>query len=344
MSEAQTNPEGEVNKPQLNMFDVMFGSDENTNPEQAVENPKGKVQSESELVSQLQEETEEVEEVEDSEELEATDVEDQPEEEIEEVEEEVVETETPSTYTIKVDGEEQEVTLDELRNGYQRQADYTRKSQSLTEQRKAYEANLQAVQSEREQYAQALDVLSKGQEAELSAFDNTDWATLKEDDPMEYMEKRIEFQDAKDRVERIKQEQFRLQQHQQEEMNQVISEKLKDEAEKLSKVLPEYADPSSTLRNDIRQYTLGLGFSPEDVDGITDHKVVLVLHKAMMADKGIKSASTKKSKSVPKVVKSGTPQTKAQKAKKGVQAKRERLAKTGHTRDAANVFLDLLES
>ena len=35
MSEAQTNPEGEVNKPQLNMFDVMFGSEETTNPEQS---------------------------------------------------------------------------------------------------------------------------------------------------------------------------------------------------------------------------------------------------------------------------------------------------------------------
>jgi hypothetical protein len=35
MSEAQTNPEGEVKQPQLNMFDVMFGSENDTNPEQA---------------------------------------------------------------------------------------------------------------------------------------------------------------------------------------------------------------------------------------------------------------------------------------------------------------------
>ena len=344
MSEAQTNPEGEVKKPQLNMFDVMFGSDENTNPEQTVENPKGKVQSESELVSQLQEETEEVEEAEDSEELEATDVEDQPEEEIEEVEEEVVETETPSTYTIKVDGEEQEVTLDELRNGYQRQADYTRKSQSLAEQRKAYEANLQAVQKEREEYSKALDFLSSQQNADLERFKNIDWVSLKQDDPMEYMEKRLEFQDAQDKIAHVNAERARVVEQATQDTQNFLQEKLQKEAKILAEKLPEYADPSSTLKNDIRNYTINLGFSPEDVDGITDHKVVLVLHKAMMADKGIKAASTKKSKSVPKVVKSGTPQTKAQKAKKGVQAKRERLAKTGHTRDAANVFLDLLES
>ena len=340
MSEAPTNPDGEVNQPQLNMFDVMFGSDESTNPEQTIEKTKGEVQSESDLVSQLQKETEEPEE---EEAVEAAE-EDEPEDEVEvEVEDEVVEIETPQVYTVKIDGDEHEVTLDELRNGYQRQADYTRKSQSLAEQRKAYEANLEAVQNERGQYSQALEILSQQQGAELKHFQNTDWATLKEDDPMEYMEKRIAFQDAKDRINTVKEEQSRVNQQHQQEVSQIVTEKLQVEAGKLSKELPEYADPSSNLRNEIRDYTLGLGFSPEDVDGITDHRVVLVLHKAMLADKGSK-ASSKKSKTVPKVVKSGTPQTKNQKSRRAKQTVRERLAKTGHQRDAANVFLDLLES
>ena len=340
MSEAQTNPKGEVDKPQLSMFDVMFGSDESTNPEQTIEKTKGEVQSESDLVSQLQKETEEPEE---EEAVEAAE-EDEPEDEVEvEVEDEVVEIETPQVYTVKIDGDEHEVTLDELRNGYQRQADYTRKSQSLAEQRKAYEANLEAVQNERGQYSQALEILSQQQGAELKHFQNTDWATLKEDDPMEYMEKRIAFQDAKDRINTVKEEQSRVNQQHQQEVSQIVTEKLQVEAGKLSKELPEYADPSSNLRNEIRDYTLGLGFSPEDVDGITDHRVVLVLHKAMLADKGSK-ASSKKSKTVPKVVKSGTPQTKNQKSRRAKQTVRERLAKTGHQRDAANVFLDLLES
>jgi hypothetical protein len=339
MSEAQTNPQGEVDKPQLNMFDVMFGSDENTNPEQTIEKTKGKVQSESNLVSQLQEETEELEE----EAVEAA-AEDEPEDEVEvEVEDEVVETETPQVYTVKIDGDEHEVTLDELRNGYQRQADYTRKSQSLAEQRKAYESNLEAVQNERGEYSQALKILSQQQEAGLKHFENIDWTTLKEDDPMEYMQKRIDFQDTKDKINTIREERMRVDQQQQEDAKTVIAQKLQVEAGKLSEKLPEYADPSSNLRNQIRDYTLGLGFSPEDVDGITDHRVVLVLHKAMLADKG-STAPSKKTKTVPKVVKSGTPQTKAQKSRKAKQNARERLAKTGHQRDAANVFLDLLES
>ena len=97
MSDGQTNPqEAEVEKPQLNMFDVMFGSEKDTNPEQA-------------SVEATEEETE----------VEELSAEAEPEETSEEeVEVEEVPEETPNSYTVKVDGEEFEVSLDELRNGY----------------------------------------------------------------------------------------------------------------------------------------------------------------------------------------------------------------------------------
>lgn len=46
-------------------------------------------------------------------------------------------TEVPQepAYTVKIDGEEQQVTLEELQNGYQRQADYTRKTQEIAAER-----------------------------------------------------------------------------------------------------------------------------------------------------------------------------------------------------------------
>jgi len=43
-------------------------------------------------------------------------------------------TET-SGYTVKVDGEQHQVSLEELQSGYQRQADYTRKTQELASER-----------------------------------------------------------------------------------------------------------------------------------------------------------------------------------------------------------------
>ena len=40
------------------------------------------------------------------------------------------------SYTVKVDGSEEQVSLDELRDGYQRQSDYTRKTQELASERR----------------------------------------------------------------------------------------------------------------------------------------------------------------------------------------------------------------
>ena len=108
MNEDQTNPQeekAEVEDRQLSMYDVMFGSEESTNPEPA-------------SVETEEEDT-------DVEELSAEEESDEVSEE--EVEEEEVPEETPPSYSVKVDGEEFEVSLDELRNGYQRQSDYTRK-------------------------------------------------------------------------------------------------------------------------------------------------------------------------------------------------------------------------
>tara|TARA_R110002020_G_scaffold131776_2_gene294489 strand:+ start:461 stop:1444 length:984 start_codon:yes stop_codon:yes gene_type:complete len=326
MSEAPTNPDGEVTQPQLNMFDVMFGSEETTNPEQAIEEPTTDNSEEIEIEANDEAEEEVSEEFEEVEEYEVAD--------------EEAPTEAPEAYTVKVDGEEFEVSLDELRDGYQRQSDYTRKSQSLAEQRKAYEANLQAVQNERNQYAQVLEQMSENQNYQLQQFEDINWKELKDDDPMEYMEKRLEYQDAKDKISQINTERARVHQQNQNEITQVLTEKVQKEAELLSAALPEYADPGSNLKTDIRKYALSLGFPENEIDSISDHRVVLVLHKAMMQDNAAKGV--KKVKVAPKVVKSGTPQTKSQKVKRVVQAKRERLSKTGHAKDAADVFLDLI--
>ena len=49
---------------------------------------------------------------------------------------EVSEEPSGEMYAVKVDGVDQEVSLEELRDGYQRQSDYTRKTQELASERK----------------------------------------------------------------------------------------------------------------------------------------------------------------------------------------------------------------
>ena len=340
MSDGQTNPQAaevETPQPQTSMFDVMFGSEpgKDTNPEQASEPSQPKVEEveavEAESEAQVEVEAEAPEEL---------PVEVAEQYEVEEVE--ATEETTEPAYRVKVDGEEFEVTLDELRNGYQRQSDYTRKSQSLAEQRKSYESNLQAVQAEREQYGKVLENISQFQDMEVSKLNQTDWVALKESDPMEYMEKRIELQEAKEKSNQLQAEQQRLSQQNQREYQEKLSDVLQQEAAELQKVLPEYADPKSNMKQRLRNFALGQGFTEQDINSITDHRVVLVLHKAMLQDEAQKGTVRKVAKKVPKVVKAGTPESKTQRGQRALKDKREKLRKTGHPRDAANVFLYII--
>lgn len=50
------------------------------------------------------------------------------------------EAEKPQLFKVKVDGEDVEVTLDELLNGYSRRADYTKKTMAVAQERKSLEA------------------------------------------------------------------------------------------------------------------------------------------------------------------------------------------------------------
>ena len=111
---------------------------------------------------QVMENTESVEEpAQDSNELTADDlVEDDQEQALDE----------PSTYTVKVDGKDVEVTLDELRSGYSRQADYTRKSQVLAEQRQKADEELAATQQERQRYISQLEQFTDSADKKLDEF------------------------------------------------------------------------------------------------------------------------------------------------------------------------------
>lgn len=275
------------------------------------------------------------------------------EELIEESSEDEVEEDNEPYYSVKVDGKELEVNLEELRQGYQRQSDYTRKSQLLAEQRKEIEraqqeaqGELARTQQERQQYAQALQYMSEQQYGAVSEYQNIDWAKLKEDDPYEYMMKRDEYRDAQDRMKSTQAEQARVQQQQAQEYQQQYGQYLEAEKAKLINELPEWGNAESNIKQRIRDYAISQGFQSEELDQLADHRSVLVLKKAMEFDALQKKGSIKKKKvkKVPKVQSAGRGgDTKVEKVQAEYTKKRGRAKKTGNVRDAASAIFDLIE-
>jgi len=270
---------------------------------------------------------------------ESMEAQDEGEEEVE-VEEEELEEETP-TYTVKAAGEEKQVTLDELMQGYQLGADYTKKTQEVAEQRKAVEAEQQAIieaKQVRDTYSQRLQAI----EQFLTGNEDSpeDLAAMKENDPIGYAVKVAEATEKKEQLAQVRAEQQRLAQQQQAEQQQEMAKFVQQEATKLSQILPEFSDPAKgeNLRNEIRNYGKSVGFTDNELAQVYDSRHVLILHKAMQYDKLQKSkpAVTKKVSKAPKMVKSGT---KVKEGNSDIRKKQmNKLKQTGKARDAAALF------
>lgn len=251
--------------------------------------------------------------------------------------------EAPPRYTVKVDGEEREVELPELLNGYSRQQDYTRKTQQLAEERRAFEAEAEAVRGERQVYSKLLSQL----EAQLTQGDAPDWDKLYNEDPIAYVREQQLHQDRQRRLEAVRQEQQRLTEESRKEQTQRVQALVAEERAKLLAALPQWSDATVARREReaIKEHaTRALGFTPEEVDQIVDHRAVLVLRKAMAYDQLQQGKAQLKEKRQPPAARTAAPGSSSRIAVQSEAKKaRQRLAKTGSVRDAAAVFESLLD-
>jgi hypothetical protein len=255
-----------------------------------------------------------------------------------EYQEEAVE-ESPK-YRVKANGEELEVSLDELLNGYSRTADYQKKTQSLAEQRKSVEAErvkIDEAARTTNTYAQRLQVI----EQLLSTQDTENLQELKESDPIAYAIKVAERSEREKQLQAVQAERQRVSQEQQALQGQRLHQHIQAEQEKLKSAIPDFKDEAKAdvIRRDIRSYAKSIGFSDQELSQVYDSRAVQTLYKAMQYEKLVagKAGATKKVASAPKTLKPGTsnPQSSEQEAKKKDFAQ---LRKTGNKRDAAKLF------
>ncbi len=271
----------------------------------------------------------------------------EPEEEVTEEEQEDDETEEEEQprYKVKAAGEEKEVTLDELVKGYQLGADYTKKTTEVAEQRKANDAERAAIEEAkyaRNTYAQRLQAI---EQFISSQTPQEDLSYLKENDPIGYAVKVAELSEKKDQLNAIRAEQYRIGQIQQSEQAQAMQQRVAQETQKLTAVLPEFSDPTKgeTVRKEIRNYGKTLGFTDEELSNVYDSRHVVTLHKAMMYDKLQKSkpAITKKVSEAPKMLKAGSGNTKPNNSET-IKKQTQQLRESGKVRDAAALFENLI--
>jgi Tfp pilus assembly protein PilN len=244
-------------------------------------------------------------------------------------------------YRVKVSGEEVEVTLDELLNGYSRTADYQKKTQSLAEQRKVVEAERMKIEEAaktRETYAQRLQVIEQLLEQQNKG---EDLSSLKTEDPIAYAIAMAEKVEREKQLAAVQAERQRVQQEQQSYQQAQLQKHIQSEQQKLVEAIPEFKDDvkAEVIRRDIRNYAKSIGFTDQELSQVYDSRAVLALYKAAQFDKLMsnKGAATKKVATAPKTIRPGTsnPQSSENET---VKKERAKLRQTGNKKDAARLF------
>lgn len=208
-----------------------------------------------------------------------------PEEESEQATEEPPDEDRPQprSFKVKVNGQEVEVTEDEVLKGYSRTEDYTRKTQQLAEQRKAFEEQeVAAVRAERQQYATYLEQL-KTALSNLTPVE-PDWATLRSQvAPDVFAAELLNWQQTQKRIESVTAEQAKVKAQQERDAEAGFRQYVTQEQAKLADAIPEYADPvkGKVLKDRLSTFAKERGFTDDDLSHVTDHRLVLLLHDAM---------------------------------------------------------------
>ena len=332
-NEQVTTPEvGSEPQDAQAVFETLLNAEESNDNQEVVN------EEVEETVEEHEEEETETEEVED---LEEDTLETEEEDEFEEVEDEP----EVKTYKVKAAGEEIEVTEDDLIKSYQMEADYTKKSQKLSQDRKVVEANIAKIQESievRNEYAQKLEQVSQVLNEEFDSSE--DLEQLRENDPVSFAVKIAERTENQKKLNVINQERQKVMQEQQHAQQQHMQQTVANESKKLLEIIPEFSDKvkGEQIKKDIRSYGLTNGFTEQEMSAVYDSRHVLMLNKAMKYDRIMKSkaGTVKKVSKAPKTISKGK---KISNSTAAIQQKqRARLKSSGSVEDAVSVFQNLI--
>ena len=243
-------------------------------------------------------------------------------------------------YTVTIDGTDYEVTQDELIQGYQRNADYTRKTQELAVEKQQSSDFVERSKKDVETKLARLDQLNQAAQSQLQQeYAQIDFEKLYEEDPAEAA--RLEHKMRK------KNEQLQQVQRQTQELQtQEFSKYLEEQQKQLSVKVPEMNHPEkgSEFKKQMRNYLSSVGFNNQEIDSVYDHRYVLLVKDAMNYRNLQKAKPEIKKKAVnaPKVVKGGVSKSKGQQQAEVRRQQLSKLRKTGKVADAAKLFRSLV--
>lgn len=302
-------------------------------------NPKDQQETETKAESTEPESTEKQETPESQAESEAAPAE-QESENTEVTEETQTESQEPNLHRLKVNGQEIEVSLDELKAGYSRDSDYRQKTHTLGMEKRDLEAQKNSLrQSYDAKLAELNELIATADATVRQQQGSEDLQRLYNEDPTqaakldyELRQRQVQLDDMRTKAKQAQAKQY--------------SEFLEAQRELAATKIPEYSDPNKadqfklSMRNSLRGY----GFNDEEIGSLADHRFLMVAKDAMSYQslKDKRPIVQKKVANAPKVVKSGVAKSSTSSGREQIRNKIGKVRKTGNIHDASSAILDII--
>lgn len=251
------------------------------------------------------------------------------------------------TVTVLVDGKPVELTKAQIAEAHKsglRQADYTKKTTELAEQRKAAEAETAKAREERNQYMQGLQRAQAVLETQLQEQQQIDWPKLLESDPVEYLKQQHLAQTRQAQLQQTYQQRQQLEAQAKAEHDSALKAHAESQREELIAKIPEWKDPEKMKAGatELREYLKTQGLTEQEIYSVIDHRAIVQSYKAMKYDQMMVKAraAAKKIDNTPQRVLRPTGGESNQLDRR--TASFQKLQKTGRVEDAAGAIASLL--
>lgn len=267
---------------------------------------------------------------------------------------EVRATDNGHEFGMEIDGEFH--TLDDLRRGNLREADYTRKTQELAELRRQASEAREEFLERAGQHVTLMDAVEANLEDAVQAVlgnrSEAEWAQLLQSDPARYQEEKKALATAQSDFAQLRAHREKVENERNAELAQTLRARQERCQAELMEAIPEWSD-RDTLTKDATELTDLLdtryGFTEDERAVTTDSRVwrlaydALQYHRIQQAGERAKANGKKKSAPTLKAGKSETKGEKAQRRSRKVTAARKRLKATGSIEDGERAVFEMLE-
>ena len=250
------------------------------------------------------------------------------------------ELEEPELHRLKVQGQELEVTLDELKAGYSRDSDYRQKTHTLGLEKRDLETQKSSLrQSYDTRLSELNDLIATADGFVRQQQGSKDLQKLWDEDPTSAAKLDYQLREQNRQIEGMKEKAH-------QEYSKQYEDYLATQRELAATKIPEYSDPNKadTFKYNLRTSLRNYGFNDQEIGNLADHRFLMVAKDAMSYQslKDKRPIVQKKVANAPRVIKSGIAKSNTSSGREAIRNKIGKLRKSGHIKDAQNAILDMI--